>query len=97
MPGLVSSTGDVGINMLNLANAKVRIYLDMANFSSENRRPSTVIRQNTVHEVYCELIKELGEYAFLVPKSFIYSKINERTGLCVKTIAYVLNHTEYVE
>lgn len=65
----------------------------MARVSSENRRDSTIIRDNTVHEAYYEVCRSLGAYAFLVPKSYIYDKIHERCGLCTKTIAYILNHT----
>jgi len=62
--------------------------------ANAERRISTIVRQSTVHDVYNDVIKELGEYAYLVPKSFIYGRISERTGLCAKTIAYVLNHTK---
>jgi len=54
---------------------------------------STIIRDNSVHEIYQEVCKELGEYAFLVPKSYLYNKVREKTGLCAKTIAYIINHT----
>jgi len=77
----------------SVAPAKVRIIFQMARTSSENRRPSTIIRDNSVHEVYDSVIADLGEYAYLVPKSYIYDKIHERTELCHKTIAYVLNRT----
>ena len=55
----------------------------MTRFSGKNRRPSTVFRDNKVHEAYEEICKELGKYSRLV-----------RTGLSTKTIAYILNHTE---
>lgn len=58
------------------------------------RRPSTVFRDNGVHEVYQELEEELGDLIHVVSKSYIYERIHERTGLCSKTIAFVLNHTE---
>jgi len=83
--------------MLNLASAKVRIIFEMARTSSENRRPSTIIRDNSIHEAYNDVVSELGEYAYLVPKSYIYDKVGKRTGLCSKTIAYVLNHTRLTE
>lgn len=47
-----------------------------------------------MHNIYSDVIKDLGEYAYLVPKSYIYDKVQERTGLCVKTIAYILNHSK---
>lgn len=60
------------------------------------RRRSTIIRHNGVHYVYKEIVAGLGEFAHMVPKSYIYDKIRERTGLCEKTIAYILNHTKEV-
>jgi len=69
----------------------------MAKFSGENhdkRRTSTVKRHDEVHEAYDEVIRELGAMVRAVSKAYIYERIKQRTGLCVKTIAYVLNHTE---
>lgn len=63
----------------------------MAKFKDE-RRPSTIIRHKQVLQVYGEVLKELGEYSVLVPKSYIYERVRERTGLCAKTIAFVINH-----
>lgn len=59
----------------------------------EKRRASTVIRDNLVHSTYKEVCDRLGEYAILVPKAYIYNKVMEKTGLCAKTIAFILNHT----
>lgn len=61
--------------------------------TSENRRISTVVRYNSVHDEYNKVVEELGEYAFLVPKTYVYNMICKRTGLCAKTVAYILNHT----
>lgn len=72
------------------------IFLIMARLlckNSDSRRESTVKRHNEIHDVYNDVIAGLGELARLVPKSYIYDKIKERTGLCTKTIAYILNHT----
>lgn len=60
---------------------------------SDERRESTKLRHNEVHAAYAKVVSELGTYAMLVPKSYIYDKIREKTGLCDKTIAYVINHT----
>lgn len=65
----------------------------MAKNTELKRRESTIVRHNHVHEVYNDIVCELGKYAYLVPKSYIYSLICERTGLCEKTVAYILNHT----
>lgn len=58
------------------------------------RRPSTVLRDDTVLGIYEELQEELGELFCVVSKSYIYDRIRERTGLCHKTIAFILNHAE---
>jgi len=62
--------------------------------NSENRRKSTIIRHNLVHEVYDSIIKELGPLANVVSRGFIYKQIHERTGLNTKSIAYIINHTQ---
>lgn len=62
--------------------------------TSESRRESTIVRHNLVHDTYNDVIRSLGEYAFLVPKSYVYKLICQRTGLCSKTVAYILNHTD---
>jgi len=56
------------------------------------RKPSTVIRDDTVLGIYKELQDEMGKYAAYVSKSYIYERIKDRTGLCHKTIAFILNH-----
>lgn len=75
-------------------NTKVQNFLDMARIRGKERRPSTIIRDNMVHDVYEKICNEIGEYANYVAKQYIYERIRERTGLCTKTIAYILNHTE---
>lgn len=59
----------------------------------KNRKPSTVVRDNHVHQIYKEVMYELGEYAHYLPRYIIYGKIGRLTGLCAKTIATILNHT----
>jgi hypothetical protein len=58
------------------------------------RRPSTIVRDNDVHAAYEEVRAELGEVFYYVSRTFIYEKIQKKTDLCVKTIAYILNHTK---
>lgn len=65
----------------------------MARYFNEKRKESTIIRDNNIHQLYNDLMKELGMYGNLVPKSYIYKHIQEKTGLCEKTVAYILNHT----
>jgi len=63
-------------------------------YSDRERRPSTVVRDNHVLGIYYELAKELGDIINVVSKSYIYDRIKERTGLCHKTIAFILNHSK---
>lgn len=51
-------------------------------------------RDNAVHEAYEELRAELGGYADLVPRGYIYDRLSGMTGLCTKTVAFILNHTD---
>ena len=67
----------------------------MTRYYDKQRRPSTQIRDNRVHEIYQQILSELGKYSNVVAKSYIYQLIHDRTGLCVKTIAYIINHTRY--
>jgi len=65
----------------------------MARAMGENRRRSTIIRDNEVHKLYDEVRQEAGKYFRELPRSTVYAVIGEQTGLCAKTIAYILNHT----
>lgn len=65
----------------------------MIRFSDKNRRKSTIIRDNQVLDVYRQVMDELGiELSRAVSKSYIYNKVRERTGLCTKTIAFIINY-----
>lgn len=63
----------------------------------ENRRECTIIRHNEVHRVYADMAKKYGHLIYNISKGYIYEEIRKQTGLCHKTIAYILNHTEEVE
>ena len=76
-----------------LAIAKIKIFIHMTRFSGKERRPSTIIRDNGVHEAYEDVCREIGDMAKLLPKEYLYEKVKARTGLCTKTIAWILNHT----
>lgn len=75
-------------------NTKVLKISDMARIRGKERRPSTIIRDNMVHDVYDKVCGEMGKYAHYVAKQYIYEKIRNETGLCLKTIAYILNHKD---
>ena len=64
----------------------------MTRFSGKERRPSTIIRDNGVHEAYEDVCREIGDMAKLLPKEYLYEKVKARTGLCTKTIAWILNN-----
>ena len=80
-----------------LASAKLQNFSVMTRFSGENRRPSTVMRDNMVHEAYRRLQQDTGEYFRFLPREFVYDRIRQQTGLCTKTIAFILNHTKWQE
>ena len=65
----------------------------MTRFSGKERRPSTIIRDNRVHEAYEEVCREIGYMANFLPREYLYERVKEKTGLCTKTIAFILNHT----
>lgn len=65
----------------------------MTRHYGNGRRQSTLRRYAEVHEAYEEIVNELGDLANVISKGYIYDRIKERTGLCTKTISYVLNHT----
>lgn len=66
----------------------------MTKLCNKNRRESTTARDNKVHRLYRETLDSLGELANVVSKTYIYEKIRERTGLSLRTISFILNHTK---
>lgn len=62
----------------------------------DERRPSTIIRNNHIHELYEKIMCDLGELRNAVAKSYVYKKIREQTGLNEKTIERIINHTRKV-
>lgn len=65
----------------------------MSRHFGDDRRDSTVLRDEAVHKLYNEITTELGELAREVSRTYIYEKIRARTGLSHRTIAMILNHT----
>lgn len=51
-------------------------------------RDSTVIRNNEIHRMYDEILDELGD---------LYGKIKDRTGLSIRHISRIINHTKIEE
>lgn len=61
--------------------------------TNKSKRTSTHVRYNLVIGLYNNIIENLGkEVSNAVSKQYIYDKIKDRTGLCTKTIAYIINH-----
>lgn len=58
-----------------------------------NRRFSSMLRYNMIHDMYKDELEKLGELAGYVSKEYIYGKIKEKTGLSVRSISFILNHT----
>lgn len=59
----------------------------------KTRRESTTVRDNQIHEMYEEILNELGELKVAVSKTYIYERIQEKTKLSIRTISYIINHT----
>jgi len=53
---------------------------------------STLHRYKEVQNAYSSLLQELGDYASLVPRSYIYNILQERTGLSPRTISRIISH-----
>ena len=60
-------------------------------------RDSTVIRDNEIHGMYNEILNELGDLATVVSRSYVYGKIKDRTGLSIRHISMIINHTKVEE
>ena len=43
-------------------------------------RDSSIIKYNEIHDMYDEIIKDLGEMSAYVSKNYIYDKIKDKTG-----------------
>ena len=54
-------------------------------------RDSTVIRNNEIHRMYNEILDEL------VSRNYVYGKIKDRTGLSIRHISRIINHTKVEE
>ena len=60
-------------------------------------RDSTVIRDNEIHRMYNEILDELGDLATVVSRNYVYGKIKDRTGLSIRHISRIINHTKVEE
>lgn len=60
-------------------------------------RDSTVIRNNEIHRMYNEILDELGDLATVVSRNYVYGRIKDRTGLSIRHISRIINHTKVEE
>lgn len=60
-------------------------------------RDSTVIRNNETHKMYDEILDELGDLATVVSRNHVYGRIKDRTGLSIRHISRIINHTKVEE
>lgn len=63
----------------------------------DTERDSTVIRNNEIHRMYNEILDELGDLATVVSRNYVYGKIKDRTGLSIRHISRIINHTKVEE
>lgn len=69
----------------------------MSKLQVKNRRESTIARDNEIHKIHGQILDELGDLANVVSKNYIYEKIREKTKLSIRTISFILNHTQHVK
>lgn len=72
---------------------KIKIFFCDDDIEKINVRDSTVIRNNEIHKMYDEILNELGDLATVVSRNYVYGRINDRTGLSIRHISRIINHT----
>lgn len=50
-----------------------------------------------VEKIYVEILDELGDLATVVSRNYVYGKIKDRTGLSIRHISRIINHTKVEE
>lgn len=63
------------------------------NYSNNHHYESTNKRYEAVRKIYDDILNELGKFAQLVPRNYIYSLLQEKTGLSTRTLSRILNHS----
>lgn len=69
---------------------KLKIFFRDEGIGKIYVRDSTVIRNN-------EILDELGDLATVVSRNYVYGKIKDRTGLSIRHISRIINHTKVEE
>lgn len=76
---------------------KLKIFFCDDDVEKIDVRDSTVIRDNEIHRMYNEILNELGDLATVVSRNYVYGKIKDRTGLSIRHISRIINHTKVEE
>lgn len=82
--------------------SSLRLPLFLASFWDDDVekiyvRDSTVIRNNEIHRMYDEILDELCDLATVVSRNYVYGKKKDRTGLSIRPISRIINHTKVEE
>lgn len=76
---------------------KIKIFFCDDDIEKIYVRDSTVIRNNEIHRMYDEILNELGDLATVVSRNYVYGRIKDRTGLSIRHISRIINHTKVEE
>lgn len=72
---------------------KIKIFFCDDDIEKIYVRDSTVIRNNEIHKMYDEILN----LATVVSRNYVYGKIKDRTGLSIRHISSIINHTKVEE
>lgn len=75
---------------------KIKIFFCDDDIEKIYVRDSTVIRDNEIHKMYDEILNEPCDLATVVSRN-VYGKIKDRTGLSIRHISRIINHTKVEE
>lgn len=76
---------------------KIKVFFCDDDIEKIYVRDSTVIRNNEIHRMYNEILDELGDLATVVSRNYVYGKIKDRTGLSIRHISRIINHSKVEE
>lgn len=76
---------------------KIKIFFCDDDIKKIYVRDSPVIRDDEIHRLYDEILDELGDFATVVSRNYVYGKIKDRTGLSIRHISRIINHTKVEE
>ena len=93
----ISYLWDKTIIMFRYIFHKLKIFFCDDDVEKIYVRDSTVILNNEIHRMYDEILDELGDLATVVSRNYVYGKIKDRTGLSIRHISRIINHTKVEE